>query len=46
MVVKDFFYFKNHCAAAIEIQPLLKFKNIFNSSWKCITIEITHVNGG
>lgn len=29
MVVKDFFYFKNHCAAAIEIQPLLKFKNIF-----------------
>lgn len=26
MVVKDFFHSKNHCAAAIEIQPLLKFK--------------------
>lgn len=41
MVVKDFFHSKNYCAAAIEIQPLFKFKNIFNSSWKCITIEIT-----
>lgn len=29
MVVKDFFHSKNHCAAAIEIQPLLKFKNMF-----------------
>lgn len=29
MVVKDFFHSKNHCAAAIEIQPSLKFKNIF-----------------
>lgn len=42
MVVKDFFHSKNYCAAAIEIQPLLKFKNIFNSS----TIEITYKNGG
>lgn len=41
MVVKDFFHSKNHCAAAIEIQPSLNSKIFFNSSWKCITIEIT-----